>query len=77
MITLRAIKGTVPTDCRYHRFGERYDFCTWAIESAGDSLPKAPNWLQADAFGFGPIRKHDCESCPAFVPMLALGDETR
>ncbi len=74
MITLRAIKGTAPTDCRYHRFGESYDFCTWAIESGGD---KAPNWLEADAFGFGPIRKVDCQNCPAFTPMLAEGDETR
>lgn len=74
MITLRAIKGTAPTDCRYHRFGESYDFCTWAIESGGES--KAPKWLHADAFGVGPIRKIDCEGCPAFVPMLALDDET-
>jgi hypothetical protein len=66
MITLRAIKGTAPTDLRYHRFGESYEFCTWAIESAGES--KAPNWLRADDFGFGPIRKIDCESCPAFAP---------
>jgi hypothetical protein len=74
MITLRAIKGTALTDCRYHRFGESYDFCTWAIESGGES--KAPNWLQADAFGFGQIRKIDCESCPAFAPVLGLVDET-
>jgi hypothetical protein len=63
MITLRAIKGTAPSECRYHRYGETYDFCTWATESGGDSLRKAPNWLQADAFKFGPIRKTDCESC--------------
>lgn len=29
MITLRAIKGTAPSECRYHRYGETYDFCTW------------------------------------------------
>jgi hypothetical protein len=74
MITLRAIKGTAPSDCRYHRFGESYEFCTWVIESAGESKP--PNWLRADPFGFGPIRKSDCERCPAFAPMLAEGDET-
>jgi hypothetical protein len=77
MITLRAIKGTAPSECRYHRYGETYDFCTWATESGGDSLRKAPNWLQADAFKFGPIRKTDCESCPAFAPMLTEGDEPR
>ena len=76
MITLRAIKGTAPTDCRYYRFGERYDFCTWAVDSGDDSLRKAPNWLQADAFRFGPIRKIDCDGCPAFAPMVAEGDET-
>ena len=77
MICLRAIKGSATTECRYHRFGESYDFCIWAIESGGDSLRKAPNWLQADAFGFGPIRKTDCEGCPAFAPMLAESDDVR
>lgn len=72
MITLRAMKRTAPTECRYHRYGETYDFCTWAIE-AGEST--APNWHQTDAFGFGPIRKVDCESCPAFVPILAQNDD--
>lgn len=77
--TTRAIKGTDPNECRYHRYGEEYDLCTWASESsdAMDSLRKAPNWLQADAMRFGPIRKTDCEGCPAFVPMLAEGNEAR
>ena len=76
--TIRAIKGTDPNECRYHRDGEDYDLCTWASESsvAIDVLRKAPNWLRADAFRFGPIRKADCESCRAFAPMSAEGDET-
>jgi hypothetical protein len=76
MITLRAIKGTAPNECRYHRLGESYDFCMWASETGGESLRKAPSWLQADAMRFGPIRKTDCESCPAFAPMSPEGDET-
>src|SRR5262249_45146602 len=76
MITLRAIKGTAPSECRYHRIGESYDFCTWATEKGGENLRKAPSWLQADAMRFGPIRKTDCETCPAFVPMSTEADET-
>jgi hypothetical protein len=76
MITLRAIKGIAPNECRYHRLGESYDFCMWASETGGESLRKAPSWLQADAMRFGPIRKTDCESCPAFAPMSPEGDET-
>lgn len=76
---IRAIKGTDPNECRYHRYGEEYDLCTWASESSGamDSLRKAPNWLRADAIRFGPIRKTDCKGCPAFAPKLAEGDEAR
>jgi hypothetical protein len=77
--TIRAIKGTAPNECRYHRYGERYDLCTWASASGGamDQLRTAPSWLQADAMRFGPIRKTDCEACPAFAPILAEGDESQ
>jgi len=77
MTILRTIKGNSPSECRYHRFGESLDFCTWASESGGNSLLKAPTWLQEDAMRFGPIRKTDCECCPAFAPMLTEGDDTR
>jgi len=75
--TIRAFKGPDPDECRYHRYGEEYDLCTWASESsrALDSLRKAPNWLRADALRFGPIRKTDCEGCPAFAPAPVEGDE--
>jgi hypothetical protein len=36
MITLRAIKGTAPNECRYYRLGESYDFCMWASETGGE-----------------------------------------
>jgi hypothetical protein len=75
MIILRAIKGTALNECRYRRYGESYDFCTWANETGGEGLRK-PSWFQADAMRFGRIRKTDCETCQAFLSMSIEGDQT-